>query len=213
MPVLDTVQFFHQPLYDHYAEQEKRYYKQLRKGVPSVLDRWAAQIEGGGTGRKSGDFYLERVESLFHTGFGLEWTETQVKIFNAFVNACLPRIYGPDWADVQDRVKQERGLKKVSQEILVSLGRRNGKTWVTAATIAALALVVPGLSTAVFSVGERQAKMLMSTVVDRLEDAFNRGTHVHKEDYNFLERNKETLIFEHPDGGKQVIGCFPGSVR
>ena len=61
--------------------------------------------------------------------------------------------------------------------------------------------------------GERTARMLMTVVVDMVELAFNKGSHVNRQDYSLVQKNKESLLYEGPDGSRRLLGCFPGSVR
>jgi len=62
---------------------------------------------------------------------------------------------------------------------------------------------------AVFSVGKRQAEMFMAAAVEKIDLAFAKGTHVRKQDFNFIRNSLEMLIIEHPMGGKNSLGCFP----
>lgn len=55
--------------------------------------------------------------------------------------------------------------------------------------------------------------MFMNSTVEKIEMAFNRGTHVNRNDYNLVTKNQEMMVFEHPEGGKQVLGCYPGSTK
>ena len=61
--------------------------------------------------------------------------------------------------------------------------------------------------------GERTARMLMTVVVDMVELAFKKGSHVNRQDYALVQKNKESLLYEGPDGSRRLLGCFPGSVR
>ena len=78
---------------------------------------------------------------------------------------------------------------------------------------AAAFLVIPGFVIAIFSVGKRQAEMFMTSAVDKIGMAFRRATHVRKEQYNELKKTQETMIYVHPTGEKQILGCYPGSVK
>lgn len=98
------------------------------------------------------------------------------------------------------------------------MARRNGKTFVVSGVAAAILLKMTnrkceGVSLAIFSTGERMAKTLMTVVVEMVELAFNKGSHVNRQEYTQVMKNKECLLFEGPDGSKRLLGCFPGSVR
>ena len=207
---LDTTAWLHQPLIQELT-QKRHHYEQQRKH--NLQTRFIRAEHSGFRQRAQGDVLLERVESLFLNGFGIDWSEVQVRIFRALIDSCLPRIYGNEWEKVKSRVMRERGLDRLQQETLVNMARRNGKTWVVSGAAAALFLVVPDISIAVFSVGKRQAGMFMTAAIEKMEMALQRGTHVKSQGYTQVQRNQETLIYLHPDGGKQVLGCYPGSVK
>lgn len=194
-----------------YWEQQHENFQQNQK---HYLQTRFARAEGSGARKRAdGDKLLARVEDIFHNGFGVNWSEVQCRIFKYLIDSCLPRIYGAEWEHVKTRVMHERKIEKLGQETLVNMARRNGKTYVVSGTAAALLLVVPGITIAVFSVGKRQAGMFMSACIDRITAAFERGTHVNKEDFNCLQKSQEMRIYEMPDGSKQVLGCYPGSVK
>ena len=207
--VLNTARCYHQSSYDYWENEHKNFYETQKHNLPTRFERSQSN-------RKSnikGDILLRKVQDLFYHGMGLRWSEVQIRIFNAFVDACLPKIYGDEWNEVKARVMHERGLNRIQQEALVIMARRNGKTFVTSGTAAAMFLIIPNLSIAVFSVSERQSKMLMTATMEKIEAAFEIGTHVNRQGYTITQSNKEMVVMKHPDGGKQVLGCYPGSVR
>ncbi len=51
--------------------------------------------------------------------------------------------------------------------------------------------------------------MFLNAAVEKIELAFNIGSHVKREDYKLITKNAETLIYEYK-GHKQVLGSFPG---
>jgi hypothetical protein len=97
--------------------------------------------------------------------------------------SCLPLIYGETWPEEKTRVLHEWGMKRESMYSLVNMARRNGKTFVTSATAAALLLCVPGIRIAIFSTCKRTSGMMMEAIMEKLEMAFERGTHVSRQDY------------------------------
>ena len=201
----------HQPLIEHWKEEDERYQKLLDQ-LPSRFET-ATSLDGGDLTRVRGDVVLDEVQELFYHGIGVKWSEVQIRIFNAFVDSLLPLIYGEEWDEAKARVMRDRGLTRIQQEVLVNMARRNGKTYVTAGTCTALFLKVPGMSCAIFATGERTARKLMEVVVEMIERAMQRGTHVRADEYQLLQKNKEMLVYQHPSGEKQVLGCYPGSVR
>ncbi len=95
----------------------------------------------------------------------------------------------------------------------LTLPRRNGKTYVTSGTAAALLLCVPNIKIAIFSTCKRTSQMMMSAIMDMLDMSFERGTHVSRQDYITVTKNTESVCFEGPDRTKRMLGSFPGSVR
>ena len=165
-----------------------------------------------------GDKIVEEMREMFTNGLGIRWSEVQAEIFEIYVQSLFPLIYGDDWPEHKARVLAECGLEKEEQFVLISMARRNGKTYVTSATAACALLCITdkaasGVSIAVFSTGERTARLLMGVVLDMLEMAFNKGTHANRQDFNLIQKNKEAILFQGPDGSKRYLACLPGSVR
>lgn len=162
---------------------------------------------------RSGDLICERMRDIFLNGFGLKWSDDQIRVFDAFQNTCLPLIYGADWNEEKARVLRERGLDREVQYALVNMARRNGKTFSVSGAAAALALSVPNSKIAIFSTCQRTSQMMLQAVMDQFDRAFDKGTHANRQDFLMLSRNAETIIFQGPDGTKRIVGSFPGSVR
>lgn len=72
--------------------------------------------------------------------------------------------------------------------------------------------------------------MMMEATMEKLEMAFERGTHANRQDFNVITtpapsnffynphpqvitKNMESVAFEGPDRTKRILGSFPGSVR
>jgi hypothetical protein len=207
--VLNTAAMLHEEMLEYHTANSDNTLTTRQHNIPTRYER----TELARKTMCSGDFLLQQVQDLFHHGMNVRWSDVQIKIFNAFIDACLPKIYGDEWNEVKQRVMSQRNLNRIQQETLVLMARRNGKTFVTSGTAAALFLVIPNLSVAVFSVSERQSKMLMTATMERIEAAFELGTHVNRQGYSTVQSNKEMIVMKHPSGGKQVLGCYPGSVR
>lgn len=201
---------FHKPLAVYWWEQHDHYVKHQKHNISTRFDR---NYGLGVIKKANGDVILERLIDLFLNGFGIDWSPVQVKIFHALVDSLLPRIYLDEWEQVKGRVLAQRKIDRMCQETLVNMARRNGKTWVVSGAAAAVLLTVPGISIAVFSVGKRQAGMFMTSTIEKIDMAFNKGTHVKRQGFNKIQQNQESLIYEHPEGGKQILGCYPGSTK
>ena len=208
--IIDTSAILHTPMVNYWTKECILFNNTRKHGMKSRFQRAQANTK---LNNARGDVLLSKIQQLFHHGFGITWSEIQKKIFAASIDALLPKIYGEEWDEVKQRVMHQRGIKVLQQETLVNMARRNGKTFVISGTAAAVFLVVPNLSVAVFSTGERAAKMLMTATLEKIDAAFDLGTHVNKQGYDIISKNKEMLVMKHPNGGKQVLGCYPGSVK
>ena len=206
--VLDTVTLIHEPVLEYWKAENEYYLTEIKYNMPSAFER---DMGIGVQHRVDGDRTLAMCEDLFYNGFGIKWSDAQIKIYNVFIDGMLPRIFGKDWPDVKDRVLKQRGLDNVSQESLVNMGRRNGKTWIVSACCVIAFLLIPGISIAIFSVGKRQSGMFLQCCLDRIENAFNKGTHVKRNDYKKISQNQETVIYELKDGSKNSLASYPGS--
>lgn len=162
---------------------------------------------------QNGDAILAHVRDVFYNGLGIKWGEDQGRVFNAFVFSCLPLIYGNAWPENKARVLREwNNAQRECPYTLVVMARRNGKTFVTSGTVAALLRCVPNIKIAIFSTCTRTSYMMMTAIMEMIDKALAIGTHFNEEQFAELKRNMETV--EYMCGGtKRILGCFPGSVR
>ena len=189
---------------------ERDYYQASRR-FKTRFERIVEDAES--KGECSGDATIARIRDTFHNGLGVRWGEDQVRVFNAFIFSCLPLIYGEEWAENKARILEEWNAQRECPYTVVSMARRNGKTFVTSGTVVALLLCVPRIKVAIFSTCKRTSQMMMSAAVDMLEQAFEKGTHCNRHDFVQVARNTESIMLEGPDRTKRLLGCFPGSVR
>lgn len=215
--VINTNAALHGSLLKFWTRQEKNHFKQTAR-LPTRFERIVN--ESIATSECNGDELLDNIRECFFHGLGIKWGEDQVRVFNAFVFSCLPLIYGEQWGENKARVldswPEDLNGKKKDKECpytVVSMARRNGKTFVTSGTVVAMLLCIPGIKVAIFSTCKRTSQMMMSAAVDMMEKAFELGTHANRQDFQQVMKNTESIIFEGPDGTKRVLGCFPGSVR
>lgn len=159
------------------------------------------------------DKTVEAVKDTFHNGFGIKWSDDQVKVFEAGLSACLPYIYGDSWGDQKMRVLKEWGLAREMMYLLVNMARRNGKTFVCSGLVCALLICVPRIKVAIFATCLRTAHMFMEQVLNMMERGRNKGTHVTEQSLSIVQKNMETAVFQAEDGTRRIVGCFPGSVR
>jgi len=126
-----------------------------------------------------GDVRLRKIRMLLERGLKIERSEDQVEFHEAFIQACLPKIYGADWADNCVRVLMEFGIDKVKAEVMVITARRIGKTWSVAMYVLSLLLCVEGIKIAVFSTGSRASGSMYSIIMNMIselppEEAYDR---------------------------------------
>lgn len=208
--VVNTARVLHGSLFRYWSKREKGQLKKTQK-LKSVFDRVIS--EAVAKTKQNGDELLAKIRDTFFNGLGIKWGEDQVRVFNAFIFSCLPLIYGEDWPENKARVLEEWNKTKECPYTVVSMARRNGKTFVTSGTVVAMLLCIPGIKVAIFSTCKRTSQMMMSAAVEMLEKAFDIGTHANQQDFQQVLKNTESVVFVGPDGTKRVLGCFPGSVK
>lgn len=208
--IIDFNAVLHRPAACFWAQAERAHLMATRV-LPDRYEQTVARLKEQHTAQ--GDALVARVKDVFHNGMGVKWSDEQITIFNAFLASCLPLIYGSTWPEEKTRVLKDWKMEREQMFSLVNMARRNGKTMVTSGTAAALILCIPHIKIAIFSTCKRTSQMMLSAIMDRLDQAFTQGTHVTRQDYIVVTRNLETVCFEGPDGTKRTLGSFPGSVR
>lgn len=208
--VLDACRLVHDPILEEWKERLKKE-QERNLSVPNRIQR--QKLKRLKRTDVKGDETLKKVQKLFHEGMGVTWGPEQNDVFKIFTQSCLPLIYGDAWDEERARVLQEQGLEEENMFTLISMPRRHGKTFVTSGTAAALFLMVPNIKIAIFSTCKRTSQMMMQEIEDKIERAFNAGTHVKRSDYNIISKNTECIVMEGPDGTKRSISSYPGSVK
>jgi hypothetical protein len=207
---INTASALHSGILQYWRHQEEDHLKKNN----SILTRFERAVEDvANKGECKGDKIIAKIRDTFHNGLGIKWGEDQVRVFNAFLFSSLPLIYGNEWSENKARVLSEWEAQRECPYTVVSMARRNGKTFVTSGTVVAMMLCVPGIKIAIFSTCKRTSQMMMSASVDMMEQAFEKGTHANRQDFVQVAKNTESIIFEGPDRTKRILGCFPGSVR
>ncbi len=207
---IDIGEILHDHLLDYWQEQVAHHAKRterFRNRFERIADAALAKS------KYNGDAIVESIKDVFENGLGIKWGPDQHKVFNAILFSALPLIYGEEWGENEARLLSEWKRKRKSPYTVVSMARRNGKTFVTAGTVVAMLLCIPRIKIAIFSTCKRTSQMMMSAAVEMLEKAFELGTHCNKQDFIQVAKNTEAVIFDGPDHTKRQLGCFPGSVR
>lgn len=207
--IVDTSQALHKTLVDHWRHEEGL----SKKKATVVANRFERAVEAAITSSEhSGDDLVAKIRDIFHNGIGIQWGTDQIRVFETFVFACLPLIYGNTWNDNKARVLAEWGKTELRPYVVVSMARRNGKTFVTSGTVVALLLAIPNIKVIIFSTCKRTSQLMMSAVSDMLDAAFEKGSHCNRQDFVQVSKNTEQIVFE-AFGSKRTIACLPGSVR
>lgn len=207
--LINTASALHSGILQYWRREEENHFKKCAT-IQDRFERVADEVTN--KGECQGDKKVAAVKEIFHHGLGIKWGEDQVRVFNASLFSSLPLIYGNEWSEHKARVLDEWGEKRECPYTVVSMARRNGKTFVTSGFVISMFLAL-GIKIAIFSTCKRTSQMMMSAAVDMLEQAFERGTHCNRQDFVQVSKNTESIIYEGPDRTKRILGCFPGSVR
>jgi hypothetical protein len=208
--IIDTSVVLHNTISKYWGKK----YKTAKKQSIQIFDRFVRLSDQLNTKTIcKGDVLVTEIRDVFDNGLGIKWGDDQIRVFNAFLFSCLPLIYGNEWPENKARILEEWGKSRECPYTVVSMARRNGKTFVTSGTVVALLLVVPGIKVAIFSTCKRTSQMMMSAAVDMLENAFEIGTHCNRQDFIQIAKNTESIVYEGPDRTKRILGCYPGSVK
>lgn len=101
----------------------------------------------------SGHTRLRNIERLLDVL--LHRSEDQKIFHEAAVDACLPLVYGAQWAHAAANVMKKRKLRKIQPEVLFLASRRIGKTIAVGSLVADLMRYIPGIRIVIFSAGSR----------------------------------------------------------
>lgn len=137
-----------------------------------------------------GDIRLQAIRKLLDS-VGIIRSSDQIAFHEAFLAACLPKIYKEKWSENSVRVMRDMKLKEIEYEVLAMTPRRWGKTWSVALFCLALLVCVPGIKICVFSTGKRASGGLMQIVLDflsKLPDGLSR----------VKKQNQEELFIGQP---------------
>jgi len=140
------------------------------RGTTSYKRKLDAITEAASRDAVPGDRYLREVERVLDSFEGFKRSDAQKDFHRAFITAVLPHIYGPaDFERYGERIKRERGVEEMQQEVLVCCPRRFGKTTAVSMFVAALLYCVPDTWISCFSTGQRAS----TTLLDQAARFFN----------------------------------------
>ena len=125
---------------------------------------------------------------------GFPRSDTQKRFHNAFINACLPHIYGTtDFEKHRERILGKFGMKTVQFECLICTPRRFGKTTAVSMFCAVLLAVCPDMWISVFSTGQRASSSLLDQTAKFFRMLKYEGVVLGSND-NILKKNQEELF-------------------
>ena len=141
----------------------------------AILPKWKminpTQRKGNSL-RGVGDQRIEKLQWYLNQNYWINGEEYRMdknqKLFSKeTIKACLPLIYGQEFAKFNQRILQQHDIiGKIASQLFMCTPRRFGKTTVVSWICAALLLTVPGISIAVFSTGRRASTMMLDKVYD-----------------------------------------------
>lgn len=151
--------------YDHETKRARLEFDEARRLIP----RWIAEFDNDVHREQSvGDLRLKKIHYLLDHAFdhmGWQRSEAQVEFHDAFIIACLPKIYGDEWESQSSRVMAEFGITEIKQLVLAITPRRFGKSTGVGCFVAVLLYVVPAITAATFSTGKRASGLLMEVLM------------------------------------------------
>ena len=149
------------PLFEH-ARLAFDAREAAKRGAGAYKRKLEAITEAGVRDTVPGDAYLREVERLLDSFEGYARSDAQKDFHEAFMNAVLPHIYGTaDFERYGERIKRERGIAELQQEVLCCCPRRFGKTTAVSMFVAVLLYVVPDMWISCFSTGQRASTTLL----------------------------------------------------
>lgn len=159
-----------------------------------------------------GDKTLKEMRHLLAKGFGIKRSETQWKVHNAMLEAMLPKIFGQEFETHSGRILSSMGMDKFSQEVMVVMARRQGKSYSVGMGCAALLLLCSDVRLAVFATGKRMAAALLDITKKMIEEAWKSGA-VPQKGYEIVHSNQEVFWLKGPDGTDRVLNVMPGTAK
>ena len=82
--------------------------------------------------------------------------------------ACLALIYGADLSKYAAEIMAEAGVTELMRLVLCECPRRMGKTTMAAMWIASISCYIPGMASAIFSVGGRTSEKMLADILHEM---------------------------------------------
>jgi len=143
---------------------------------------------------------------LLPDGTYLRRSPDQRRFHHHMIKTCLPKIFSGEWDTSSEAIIDKLGLRgePLHEQVIISTPRRYGKTWSVSMFVAACLYCIPGFTVIIYSVSDRQSKMMMDTVVrmyNSLPGAARRR----------VIKNSEYFVVRDVRGGQSWLQCLPGS--
>jgi hypothetical protein len=196
----------YEPLFEK-AERSLRAADERAEGATRFKRKIDAVTSDAVRDHVPGDKYLRDLERILDSFEGFKRSDAQKDFHRSFVNACLPHIYGPaDFERYGERIKHERRITEMQQEVLVCCPRRFGKTTAVSMFVAALLYAVPDTWISCFSTGQRAS----TTLLDQAARFFGTLPNAREK---VLKKNQEQFFCRGVDGSDvRRFHSFPSSV-
>ncbi len=210
--VLDSVAMAHQSVLDYYKQQAA--IKKSQLAPQTRHDR--IKFKNISDNTLKGTIRVNRIRSLLNDAFiddmgrPIRRSEPQHDVHEAYIRACLPKIYEEEWDDNREAIMERYEIDRLQMWVLVVMARREGKTWGMAMFIAAMILSIPDTEISIFATCKRTAGKLLKVFHKFLMKAID---YLGDEEWIVASKNAEQIIVVGPDGTERIIGCYPASVR
>ena len=211
--MLDQNGMLHTLTAQHWTSAKRSYERRQRH-----LDRrYVTVCRRDETKQLSGDAVLARVydflnNAFSHAGKPLKRSLPQIEMHQAYIEACLAKIYQDDFAQNRDAILRKLKIEgDLRQEVLVVASRRAGKTFGVAMFVAAMALSVHDIEISIFATCQDISSKMLAQVKIFLEQGLQYigGSETWKKGQDKQRR----VSYFGPDGSERIVGAYPSSSR
>lgn len=182
---------------------------QLMAREAHVPQRWEYYREGGAA-RASVLTGAQKLQALRDCLNALDAyfprSQQQREFHDAFIQACLPQIYGSDLDKYLIKILHALRIDRLQCEVMICTARRMGKTLAVVLFVAAWLLTQPHGDVCVYSIAGRTSNMFSAQV-------FNAIVQLLGGDERITTYNKETLVVVNDYGSSSVLHAYPSNSK
>ncbi len=131
-------------------------------------------------------------------------SQQQREFHDAFIQACLPLIYGDDLSRYLVRILRSLNVDHLQSEVMICTPRRFGKTMGVVLYVVAFMLALSNAEVVVYSIGGRTSNMFSAQVYNVLVQLLGG-------DQRIVVYNKETLVLINDHGTKSTLKAYPSN--